>query len=211
MSGCLGISTVMFVLHTPVCSYLYNGPNLTVGIFGSVSLFSAAFYMNRVHFSQSGWKQKNTLVVAVFWEKNPKQMYFCIGMGSSGWRWKWLVHQDVPFASCVEPHPHRVVQIVPLELQLAHVLEHSQNPHGVSSHCPSQCHSSVTSQASPRPQTWERQDHFHSNAKVKESDEATESLKKNRKAAFNLMDFCPEYSYKKSQRVFSFQEKFFGG
>lgn len=90
--------------------------------------------------------------------------------------------QDVPFALCVELHPHRVVQIVPLELPFAHVLEHSQNPCGVSSHCPSYCHSSVTSQASPRLQTWERQDQFHSNAKVKESDEAMESLKKDRKA-----------------------------
>lgn len=129
-------------------------------------------------------------------EKKPKQMYSCFGMGSSGWWWEELVCQDVPFASCVEIHPQWFVQIVPLELQLAHVLEHSQNPRGVSSHCPSYGHSSVTSQASPRLQTWEGQDQFHSNAKVKVSDEATESLKKNRRAAFNLMDFCPEYSYK---------------
>lgn len=121
-------------------------------------------------------------------------------MGFSGLRWECLVHQDVPFASCVELHPHRIVQIVPLELQFVHVLEHSQNPPGVSSHCPSYCHSSVTSQASPRPQTWERQDQFHFNAKVKESDEAMESLMKGRKAAFNLKDFCPECSYKNHSR-----------
>lgn len=117
----------------------------------------------------------------------------------------------MPFASCVELHPHSIVQIVPLELQFAHVLEHSQNPHGVSSHCPSYQHSSVTSQASPRLQTWERQDQFHSNAKVKQSDEATESLMKDRKAAFNLIDFCPEYSYKNHSRFSLSRRSFLEG
>lgn len=79
-------------------------------------------------------------------------------MGSSRWQWEWLVHQDGPFASCVEIHPHWVIQTVPSEF--ARVLEHSQNPHRVSSRCPSYCHSSVTSQASPRLQTWETRTSF---------------------------------------------------
>jgi len=54
----------------------------------------------------------------------------------------------------------------------------------------------ATRRASPVLQTWERQDQFHSNAEGKESDEAMERLRKDRKAAFNLMDLCPECSYK---------------
>lgn len=52
----------------------------------------------------------------------------------------------------------------------------------------------ATGSASHRLQTWERQDHFHSNTEGKESDEAMQRLKKDRKAAFNSMGLCLEYS-----------------
>lgn len=51
----------------------------------------------------------------------------------------------------------------------------------------------ATGRAGPRLQ---RLDHFHANTEGKESDEAMERLRKDRKTAFNLVDLCPEYSYK---------------
>ena len=108
----------------------------------------------------------------------------------------------------MEIHPHCVVQIVSFKLQLAHGKERCagaqlKSPQGFPALAEPLPPAAVTAtgQASPRLQTWEKQDQFHSNAEGKESDEAMERLRKDRKTAFSLMDFCPDYSYKNHRGV----------
>lgn len=195
---------MMIALHIPVCSYLYNRASLTVGTLCSARLFWTDIYMcTGVKSSQNEWEKKNTFLVSVFLGKKKPKCTHILEWGLKIFQWEWPVHQDVPLASCMEIHPHWVVQIMSFKLQLAHAKERCagaqlKHPQGFSTLAKLSPPSAVTATgwASPGLQTWERKDQFHSNIESKESDGA--------------MDLCPKYSYK-NHSGFSLSRRFFGG
>lgn len=144
-------------------------------------------------------------------------MYSCVGGGLKIRQWEWSVHQDVPLASCMEIHLHGVVQIAYFELQLykwrRDVVEHSWDPRRVSPRWPSCC---LPQQLQQPPGSALDSKPGRGRTSFTPTQRARSEMKQwrgweNRKAAFNLMDLCPEYTYKNHSRFSFSRRSVFGG